>query len=170
MRLRLQESENFARIRVTPDLRLLEDRGAVTRNLEATLAGRDHLEACIGKVLSELGRQTGGPRLVVSDGAVLDGQNHRQKRNGDGLRTRTRLLCHVEDCAHVAPRKRLTGSEARRASKAQSACPRRRRTHPPVERPTHSGRFPDQRRSAGPRCRSAHRPPFGPRHTSKGRR
>jgi hypothetical protein len=76
---RFDESHDLAARSVPADLRLLEHRRRVARHLEAPSLRRDELDRGVGKVLLELGRQTGGPRLVASDGTVLDGDVHAGK-------------------------------------------------------------------------------------------
>ena len=58
------------------DLRLLEDRLAVARHLEASAAGWLQRNGRRRKLLLQLGRQTDGPWLVASNGAVLDFDIH----------------------------------------------------------------------------------------------
>ena len=57
-------------------LGLLEDRRAVTMNLEATTARRNHLDVGIGILAADLCRQTDGTGLVVSKLAELDRDLH----------------------------------------------------------------------------------------------
>jgi len=61
---------------VATELRLLEDGNAVADDLEPTAARGEELHLRAGNLLTQLGRQTGGPWLVVSNGAVLDGDVH----------------------------------------------------------------------------------------------
>jgi hypothetical protein len=61
---------------VAPQLFLGEYQPAVHFHLEYAARGLDQVHVRIGKRLSDLGRQTGGPRLVVSDDAVLDRDAH----------------------------------------------------------------------------------------------
>ena len=63
---------------MTVELRFLEDRLAVGDHLEPPLARRDQLDDDSGKVLAKLGRQTDGPRFVVSHRAVFDLDFHSQ--------------------------------------------------------------------------------------------
>jgi hypothetical protein len=63
-------------MRVSTELGLLEYRNAVLQDLEPTAAARPELDVRARKVLRELGRQTGGPGLVVSKRAVFDRDDH----------------------------------------------------------------------------------------------
>ena len=71
-----ENPEDFARPRVTLELRLLEDRLAVVHYLEPSLPRRDQLHVGPGVLLPDFGRQTDGPWLVVSKRAVLDRDGH----------------------------------------------------------------------------------------------
>ncbi len=73
----LEASNDLTGLSVTPDLRLLEDRSAVSDNLEPPATRRHEFDLRVGKPLLDLGRQPGSPRFVVSDGAVFDGDFHR---------------------------------------------------------------------------------------------
>ena len=55
-----QQFQDFARARVPPELRFLENGDAVALHLEASAARRDQLDVRVGKAFLELGRQTGG--------------------------------------------------------------------------------------------------------------
>jgi hypothetical protein len=57
-------------------LRLLKHGSAIESDLELSPAGWNELHPRLGKRLPELGRQTGGPWLVVSNRAVLDRDFH----------------------------------------------------------------------------------------------
>jgi len=61
---------------VPPDLSLGEHQIAVHDDLEDTARGFDQLNIGVGVRFLDLGRQTGGPRLVASDAAVFDGDLH----------------------------------------------------------------------------------------------
>src|SRR4051812_9404422 len=79
MRIRrsaLQERDDLAWLRVAAQLRFLEDRRPVTSDLEAASARRLHRDVHIRKFLLQLGRQTDGPWLVASNGAVFDFDVH----------------------------------------------------------------------------------------------
>jgi hypothetical protein len=69
---RFEQTHDFARSRVTPLLRFLEDRHSIARDLEASAARRLQRDLRIREFLLQLGRQTDGPWLVRSNGAVLD--------------------------------------------------------------------------------------------------
>jgi hypothetical protein len=49
---------------------------SVDVHLEHAAGGFDELDLCLRKCLADLGRQTGGPWLVVSDDAEFDGYAH----------------------------------------------------------------------------------------------
>ena len=53
-----------------------KDDAAVHLHLEDAAGGLDELHIRVGKRVANLGRQTGGPRFVVSDDAVLDRDLH----------------------------------------------------------------------------------------------
>jgi hypothetical protein len=59
-----------------PDFRLFEDRQTVARDLEPSAAGRPEVDVGTRKNCSKLGRQTDGPWLVASNGAVLNLDSH----------------------------------------------------------------------------------------------
>jgi hypothetical protein len=71
-----QERGDFAGPGVPPELRFLEDRRAVARDLEAPATRRLERDVRAGKLLLQLGRQTDGPWFVASNGAVLDFDVH----------------------------------------------------------------------------------------------
>jgi hypothetical protein len=73
---RAQQSYDLSRHRMSSELRLLKDRRAVPRYLEASTGARAKLHVRLGKLLLELGRQPDGPGLVVSNRAVLDRDLH----------------------------------------------------------------------------------------------
>src|SRR3954464_9086156 len=79
MRIRrsaFQKRDDFARVRVAAQLRFLEDRRAVARDLEASAARRLERDVHAREFLLQLGRQTDGPWLVASNGAVFDFDVH----------------------------------------------------------------------------------------------
>jgi hypothetical protein len=80
--------KDLARLRVTPDLRLLKDRLAIAHDLEPTAARRHHLDLRGREFLANRGRQTDGPWLVVSDRAVFDRDPHHL--SGEGHRATPR--------------------------------------------------------------------------------
>jgi hypothetical protein len=49
---------------------------AVHLDLEDASGGLNQSHFSVGKCVADLGRQTGGPRFVVSDDAVFDGDGH----------------------------------------------------------------------------------------------
>lgn len=61
---------------MSADLRLLKDRLAVQRNLEPATARWNKVDSSIRILIYNLDRQTGGPRFVVSNGAVLYCNDH----------------------------------------------------------------------------------------------
>jgi len=67
---------------VASELRLFEYRLPVALYLETAAARRNQLDVGSRKRIANLGRQTGGPRLVTSDGAVLDRDRHRNRVTG----------------------------------------------------------------------------------------
>jgi hypothetical protein len=74
--------KDLARLRVTPDPRLLKDGLAIPRDLEPPAARRHHLDLRGRELLANCGRQTDGPGLVVSDGAVFDRDPHHHSGKG----------------------------------------------------------------------------------------
>src|SRR5687768_15990633 len=71
-----EKTHDFAGGRVASELRFLEHRVPVPLHFEAPATRRDQLDSRVGKRLTKLRRQTGGARLVASDGAVLDRDRH----------------------------------------------------------------------------------------------
>lgn len=72
----LDQGQNFARLGVPPEGSLGIDQGPVGGHFERA-AGRLHqANVRFRERLLELGRQTGGPWLVVSNDAVLDRDFH----------------------------------------------------------------------------------------------
>ena len=78
------------------ELGLLEDRHPIARHLEAAAARGLHGDGGVGIPLTNRGRQTGGPWLVVSNRAELDVDDHedqaRVDENGRGAQCRRRGL------------------------------------------------------------------------------
>jgi len=70
------QREHLSRSRVASEGLLGEDDPAVHRHLEDPSGGWDQLDVGVGPFPAELGRQTGGPWLVISDDAVLDRDTH----------------------------------------------------------------------------------------------
>ena len=60
-----------------------EDQSAVHRYLEYTTGGLDQAHLRLGEGLPQLGRQTGGPGLIVSNDAVFEGDLHDEHRLGE---------------------------------------------------------------------------------------
>lgn len=73
---KFERCKDLAGLSMTPELRLLEDRGAVGDDLESTAARGDKFDARVGKPLLDLGRQPGSPWFVASEGAVFDRDFH----------------------------------------------------------------------------------------------
>jgi hypothetical protein len=61
---------------MTVEFRFLEYRGPVGADLEPAAARRREVHGRIRETLTNLGRQPGGPRFVVSHRAVFDGDSH----------------------------------------------------------------------------------------------
>jgi hypothetical protein len=61
---------------VSPQTLLGEDEVTINGDLEKASGSFDQLHLGIRVVLFDFGRQTGSPRFVVSDYAVLDGNLH----------------------------------------------------------------------------------------------
>ena len=59
-----------------------EDAAAVHLDLEGAARRLDQLDLRLGEGLVNLGRQTGGPGLVVSDDAVFDRDTHAENDSG----------------------------------------------------------------------------------------
>src|SRR5258708_25141596 len=72
----VQQPDDFAGHRMPSEFRLFEDRLPVARDVEPSAARGLELDVGTGKNRSELGRQTGGPRLVTSNSAILDLDSH----------------------------------------------------------------------------------------------
>ncbi len=75
--LRLSEqTDDLTRLGVTTRLRLLVDRHSVAEHLEPAAARPDQSNLGVRVLLADLGRQTGGAWLVVSDRAEFDRDRH----------------------------------------------------------------------------------------------
>ena len=72
----IEKAQDLAGLRVPAELRLLEDGHAIACDLEPATSRWLESDAGVGKALLNRGRQTGGPRLVVSNRAVLDVDVH----------------------------------------------------------------------------------------------
>jgi hypothetical protein len=70
------QPRHFAGSRVPASGPLGEEQLAIEGDLEDAARTRDQGDLERGEFLPELGRQTGGPGLIVSDDAVLDRQLH----------------------------------------------------------------------------------------------
>ena len=71
-----EDPHHLTRLGVPPRGLFGEDHLAVHRHVEHSARRRDQPDVGIRERLLQLGRQTGGPRLVVSDDAVGDGGDH----------------------------------------------------------------------------------------------
>ena len=70
------QPQHFSAFGVTP-LRLLGENAApINLHFEHAAGRLDQLHVGVGIGLADFGRQTGGPRLVVSDDAVFDRDAH----------------------------------------------------------------------------------------------
>ena len=74
--------KDLTRLRVAPQLLLGEDDGVVHRHLEHTSRRLDECDVGVRVSLADLGRQTGGPWLVVSNDEVLDRDAHGENDTG----------------------------------------------------------------------------------------
>jgi hypothetical protein len=63
-------------MRVPPRLLLREDEDAVALHVEDAAASLEKVDLRVGVARADLGSQTGGPRLVVSDDAISDRDVH----------------------------------------------------------------------------------------------
>ncbi len=70
------QPQHLARLGVASQPLFGEDPAPVHIHLEYTTRRLDELHFGVRVCLPNLGRQTGGPRLVVSNDAVLDGHVH----------------------------------------------------------------------------------------------
>jgi hypothetical protein len=75
-RLLLHQPQHFAGLRMASQGLLREDATPVDLHLEHAARRLNQLHVSVGVGLADLGRQTGGPGLVVSDDAVFDGDAH----------------------------------------------------------------------------------------------
>jgi hypothetical protein len=67
---------DLSRLGMPAERPLGEEELAVHRHLEDPAGARDETNLGVGELLLQLGRQTGGPWLIVSDDAVLDHHAH----------------------------------------------------------------------------------------------
>lgn len=72
----LDQSNHFTGLGMPADRLFREHQLIVHRDLESAAAGRNHLDRHGVECVLELGRQPGGPGLVVSLNAVLDRNLH----------------------------------------------------------------------------------------------
>jgi hypothetical protein len=63
-------------VRMAPELELRKHHRTVHRHLERPPGGLDQPDLGLGESLTQLGRQTGGPGMVVSDDAELNRDHH----------------------------------------------------------------------------------------------
>jgi hypothetical protein len=70
------EGHDFTITGVAPDPELGKHDRTVHGDLERAARRLDQSDVSLGEPLPELGRRPDGPRLVVSDDAVLDGESH----------------------------------------------------------------------------------------------
>lgn len=61
---------------MSPDGFLREDALAIEADIEHAAGRRNQLRFALRKMLLQLGRQTGGPLLIISNDAVLDDDAH----------------------------------------------------------------------------------------------
>jgi hypothetical protein len=73
---RLQQSHDLTRLGVTVELGFFKNWNPIRDDLESPAARFDERDARTGKPLTKLGRQTGGPRFVVSHLAVFNSDVH----------------------------------------------------------------------------------------------
>lgn len=71
------QADDFTRACMAPEGALGEHQGLVDSHLKRAPRGRDEVHDGLREGLLQLGRQTGGPRLVVSNYAVFDRDLHR---------------------------------------------------------------------------------------------
>ena len=79
----IDQADDLPLVGVPTDLELREHELPVDRNLERPAGRFDQPHGCFGIPAFNLGRQTGGPWLVVSDDAVLDADEHRSSGQSD---------------------------------------------------------------------------------------
>jgi len=72
----LHQAQHFSPLGVPAQGLFREDAATIHFHLEHAARRLDQLHVGMGIGLADLGRQTGGPRLVVSDDAVFDGDTH----------------------------------------------------------------------------------------------
>ena len=72
----LHQTEHLAGLGVPPDRLLGEDPAPIHFDFEHAPGRLDQLHVGVRVDLPDFRRQTGGPRLVVSDDAVFDGHAH----------------------------------------------------------------------------------------------
>jgi hypothetical protein len=75
-RCALHQADNLSRLGVSPHGLLGEDPAPIHFNFEHAAGRLNQLDVGVRVDLPDFGRQTGGPRLVVSDDAVFDGHAH----------------------------------------------------------------------------------------------
>jgi hypothetical protein len=75
-RCALHQTEHFSWLGVPPHGLFGEDPAPIDVNFEHAAGRLDQLHVGVRVDLPDFGRQTGGPRLVVSDDAVFDGHAH----------------------------------------------------------------------------------------------
>ena len=73
---RPQEVDDLALRGMSSELRLLKNGNVILENLESATGARPHGDLGVRELPRKLGRQTGSPGLVVSNGAVFDGNVH----------------------------------------------------------------------------------------------
>ena len=72
----LHQAKHFSRLRMPRYGLLREDPAPIHLHLERTAGRLDQFHVGVRVDLADLGRQTGGPGLVVSDDAVFDRNSH----------------------------------------------------------------------------------------------
>jgi hypothetical protein len=77
--LRLNQTDDLARLRVAAQSLFGENAPSVHFDLERAPRGLDQLDLGGGEFLANLGRQTGGPGLIVSDDAEFDRDAHGER-------------------------------------------------------------------------------------------
>jgi len=75
-----EQLHDLARLRMAPLGLLREHQVSVGRHFEDAAGRWDEPDVSVGKLVFQLGRQTGGSGLVVSDDAVLDHYPHADLR------------------------------------------------------------------------------------------
>ena len=73
---RSQQGDNLALCGMPSKLRFLINGNAVLENFETTTRTRSQTDLRVGELARKLGRQTGGPWLVVSNRAIFDRKLH----------------------------------------------------------------------------------------------